>query len=382
MSPADSPFASLPAAPGPHPALAELRAYAADALAPAEQHRIEAHALDCERCADVLAGLAMSDDATTDQAVATLRARLQARVQAAPPVAAPAKWWPRVAAAAALLGVMAGGVWTWEQRSAPGAPAASLPETARLKTAPPEAPSAPPPGPTAAPLARAAPPADYAAAPPRLPSPRDRLSRAARPITGSPAASDQPASLENADLASAAVAEAPAPPPTAAAGVAAAPAADKQVVAELAKKEAVADSTVGAKPGGLAGGLAKARARAAPAKSMAASNAAAYVPATPMPAGPALAPAPVGGTLALRAYLSREAAGFLPEPNAQRLTGTVRVRLVVSADGKITQLKVARGLRPDYDAEALRIVCEGPAWQPGVAGGQRAALPIELAVPF
>ena len=54
MSPADSLSAQLPA-PGPHPVTAELRAYAAGTLTPAEQHRVEAHTLDCERCADLLA---------------------------------------------------------------------------------------------------------------------------------------------------------------------------------------------------------------------------------------------------------------------------------------------------------------------------------------
>ena len=77
MLPADSPFASL-SAPGPHPATAELRAYAAGTLALAGQHRIETHTLDCARCADLLAGFSLTDTVTTDQAVATLRARLQA----------------------------------------------------------------------------------------------------------------------------------------------------------------------------------------------------------------------------------------------------------------------------------------------------------------
>ena len=90
----------------------------------------------------------------------------------------------------------------------------------------------------------------------------------------------------------------------------------------------------------------------------------------------------VGGSRALREYLRREAAGFEPELNATRLTGTVRLRVLVGADGKITELKVTRGLRPDYDAEALRLVCDGPAWQPGIASGRRAALPVEVVVPF
>ncbi|OGX89314.1 hypothetical protein BEN49_09165 [Hymenobacter coccineus] len=99
-----------------------------------------------------------------------------------------------------------------------------------------------------------------------------------------------------------------------------------------------------------------------------------------MPAGPTLAPAPVGGLGPLRDQLRREAAEFVPEDAP--LKGSVRVRFTVGSDGKFSNLKVVRGLRADYDAEALRLVCEGPSWVPGVAGGRRAALPVELDVVF
>ena len=99
-----------------------------------------------------------------------------------------------------------------------------------------------------------------------------------------------------------------------------------------------------------------------------------------MPAGPALAPAPVGGLGPLRDQLRREAAEFVPEE--MPLKGNVRVRFTVGNDGKLSNLRVVRGLRADYNAEALRLVCEGPNWVSGVAGGRRAALPVELDVAF
>ena len=103
---------------------------------------------------------------------------------------------------------------------------------------------------------------------------------------------------------------------------------------------------------------------------------------TPMPAAPTFNPAPVGGTPALRGYLHREAVAFELEEGQRPLSGTVRLRFTVGADGKISDLKVVSSLREDYDAEALRMVCDGPKWQPGIANGRRAALPVELFISF
>jgi hypothetical protein len=102
----------------------------------------------------------------------------------------------------------------------------------------------------------------------------------------------------------------------------------------------------------------------------------------PMPAGPTEAPQPLGGRLALREYLRRSAAEFDPGMNKTHLTGIVHLQFLVGLDGRVSHVKVTRGLRDDYDAEAERIICDGPTWQPGVSGGRRATLPVELTVPF
>ena len=94
--------AAAPDAAG-HLPLALLRQYAAGTLAPADQHRVEAHTLACACCADVLAGLTITDAPATDRAVARLRQRLHARVDAEE-TAAPAAWpWGRLAAVILLL---------------------------------------------------------------------------------------------------------------------------------------------------------------------------------------------------------------------------------------------------------------------------------------
>jgi TonB family protein len=116
------PLLNATAPAGPHLPVALLRQYAAGTLAPAAQHRVEAHTLACTRCSDILEGLLQSSPMTTDQALVQLQQRLRIRVQqqAAPARLAPRqpRWLaPQLAAAAALLlGLVAGGWWTWQQR--------------------------------------------------------------------------------------------------------------------------------------------------------------------------------------------------------------------------------------------------------------------------
>jgi outer membrane biosynthesis protein TonB len=357
--------------------------------------------LDCERCADVVDGFSMTDAATTDQAVAALRNRLQARVGTPEPIpVATPSYWPRVAAAAALLGVVAGGVWTWEQRDTTPAPA-----TARLeKTAPAAVAVEPSPAPAQVPNTASASSAeapvasapkaaaDYAAVTTTAPARRAArpqlgrvASRAAKTRNNQVVVADKEVLADAAEPAAAAAPDGwassqPAAKPVAAASGAAVESADKSESVQLAEKVATADTVRTRNESSAASSAKKAKAfSAAPAPS---SGATARVLATPLPGAIAIKPAPVGGTSALRDYLRREAMEFEPENNALRLTGTVRLKFIVGADGKVSDLKVTRGLREDYDNEAIRMVCEGPAWQPGVAGGRRAPLPMELNVTF
>ncbi|GAB3574471.1 energy transducer TonB [Hymenobacter daeguensis] len=397
MSPADSPFAPLPA-PGPHPATAELRAYAAGTLAPADEHRIEAHLLDCARCADLVEGFSMSDRATTDRAVAELRTRLQARIGQEEPTPVAGGWaWPRIAAAAALVAAVGGGLWTWQQADAP-----SVPVAARQEAVAPAAPHAAVPTPAAAPAPpaqaelaatpnatpaakpAAKPSADYAAI--TLPRPpRQGLSRATpQARRDDDVAADYAVLSESEQKA----ASSPAPVVATETPAASAPAAgsvpDDGDMAAPAKKENSLAGRAATDSVPSLGEVAVARQAMKPkAKAMVAD---AFAPAivrnTPMPVTPAINPAPVGGTPALRDYLRREASQFVPEINNLRISGTVRIRFMVEADGKLSHIKVVRGMRKDYDDEALRLLCEGPAWQPGIAGGKRAPLPMEVTVPF
>ncbi|TGE12607.1 energy transducer TonB [Hymenobacter elongatus] len=100
-----------------------------------------------------------------------------------------------------------------------------------------------------------------------------------------------------------------------------------------------------------------------------------------LPPAPVVSPLPVGGYIVLREYLRREAL-FVPEPPARELSGSVRVRFTVMATGKLENFRIVRGMRQDYDSEAIRLLCEGLAWQPGAANGRRADQVVEVSVSF
>ena len=138
-----NPLLNATAPAGPHLPVALLRQYAAGTLTPAARHRVEAHTLACDRCADILEGLLQTPPTTTDQALARLQQRLRQRVQ--PPAPARLARRPRrhrwlgaqlATAAALLLGLLAGGWWAWQQRQRPAAPAGSAVSRAEAPTPP------------------------------------------------------------------------------------------------------------------------------------------------------------------------------------------------------------------------------------------------------
>jgi outer membrane biosynthesis protein TonB len=358
-----NPLLNATAPAGPHLPVALLRQYAAGTLAPGAQHRVEAHTLACTRCADMLEGLLQTPPATTDQAIAQLQQRLRQRVQQVAPARPSQRLAPRrprwlslqlAAAAALLLSMVAGGWWTWQQRhtrtpAVASAPSA-LPEPANSSGTPP----LPSPTPTVVPAAPRVPAVAHQPAP---------LARADRHRTRR--RTTQPAAATTSTLPIAAAttpapeAEALPPVPTPAPAVA--------TSSPAATPRDTVTFSLAAKP--LTG------------RSFAADPA--LVRDASMPAAKRIAPMPVGGMSNLREKLRREAAEFVPEAPERSLSGTVQLRLTIGATGKLQGISVLRGLRADYDAEAQRLVCEeSPAWVPGISGGRRAALQVDVAVPF
>jgi TonB family protein len=70
-------------------------------------------------------------------------------------------------------------------------------------------------------------------------------------------------------------------------------------------------------------------------------------------------PAPVTGQTAFENYLRTKTVN--PE---NKYTGTVRVSFTVMPDGSLQEFKILRHLNDACDAEAIRVIKEGPAWIP------------------
>ncbi len=62
------------------------------------------------------------------------------------------------------------------------------------------------------------------------------------------------------------------------------------------------------------------------------------------------------------------------------IQGTVIVNFVVDKEGKITRIKVVRGIGGGCDEEAIRVLAKMPAWSPGRQGGK--AVLVSYTVPI
>lgn len=61
------------------------------------------------------------------------------------------------------------------------------------------------------------------------------------------------------------------------------------------------------------------------------------------------------------------------------IQGKVYVEFVISAEGEVTEVKIARGLSAECDKEALRVVKLMPKWRAGMQNGK--AVPVKMTLP-
>lgn len=88
-----------------------------------------------------------------------------------------------------------------------------------------------------------------------------------------------------------------------------------------------------------------------------------------------------GGTAALMKYLS-EHIKYPTISQENGVQGRVIVQFVVNRDGSIVDAKVARGVDPYLDKEALRVVSSMPKWNPGMQRSKAVRVKYTLPVMF
>ena len=80
-----------------------------------------------------------------------------------------------------------------------------------------------------------------------------------------------------------------------------------------------------------------------------------------------------GGNEALMKFLSANLV-YPQEAQQKKLSGRVIVTFVVEEDGSLTDVQVDRGVSPELDAEAVRVVKLMPKWKPAEEKGKRIAV--------
>ena len=88
-----------------------------------------------------------------------------------------------------------------------------------------------------------------------------------------------------------------------------------------------------------------------------------------------------GGNIAIYKYLA-ETIKYPEEAIEKCITGTVYVKFIVTEDGYVTSVKIAKGLGYGCDEEAIRAVTSMPIWKPGTQNNKAIKVTYYLPVKF
>jgi len=70
------------------------------------------------------------------------------------------------------------------------------------------------------------------------------------------------------------------------------------------------------------------------------------------------------------------------EAVAAGIQGKVMVDLVIEKDGRVTDVRVVKGVSPELDAEAVKVVSASPKWKPGRVNGEKVRTSLTIPVEF
>lgn len=86
-----------------------------------------------------------------------------------------------------------------------------------------------------------------------------------------------------------------------------------------------------------------------------------------------------------RYFLKEWVYHYLKYPQAavrDGIQGTVMVQFIIEKDGKVTDVKVVKGVDPELDEEAVRVVAASPKWKAGKMGGNKVRAALTLPIEF
>lgn len=90
-------------------------------------------------------------------------------------------------------------------------------------------------------------------------------------------------------------------------------------------------------------------------------------------------PAPADGMKSFYTYLSKNL-NYPKKAIRDGVEGKVYVQFVVNTDGSLTDLKVLKGISPECDQEAMRVLANAPKWKPGKQRGR--AVRVQMSMPI
>lgn len=88
-----------------------------------------------------------------------------------------------------------------------------------------------------------------------------------------------------------------------------------------------------------------------------------------------------GGERALLRYINSERR-YPDEAFQAGISGRVLCSFTIETDGRVTDVKVIRGVESSLDREAVRIITNMPRWEPAVIADQAVPVSYFLPIPF
>ena len=88
-----------------------------------------------------------------------------------------------------------------------------------------------------------------------------------------------------------------------------------------------------------------------------------------------------GGLEAMMKFLQKKI-HYPRVPRQMLIEGTVYVRFLVNGDGSVSDVEVIRGIHPDCDREAMRVISMLPSWKGGSHNGRPVSVRMVLPIKF